>query len=338
MQFGIMDHADDSGLPPSQHYETRLMLIEAAERLGFNSYHVAEHHGTPLGLAPSPNLYLAAVAQRTTRLKFGPMVYVAALYHPMRLAEEICMLDQMSRGRLQVGMGRGAVWPELEIYDVDPKSVAERYSEARDIVLAALDGETVNFVGKHFRVRDFPMTLRPYQRPRPPLWYGIGNPDSAVWAAANGANVISLMPAGAARRCLDRYREEWDKLGRSEADLPFVGLARHVVVADTDGEARRIARTAFARWRRSFSAIWDRRGVALPLDFPTEWDGLEARRLAIAGAPATVREYIAEQGNEAGASYWLGQLIFGDMAYEDALRSLTLFAGEVAPALDARGH
>lgn len=328
-----MDHADDSGRPPSQHYELRLQLVEAAERLGFNSYHVAEHHGTPLGLAPSPNVYLAALAQRTRRIQFGPMVYVAALYHPMRLAEEICMLDHLSGGRLQVGMGRGAVWPELELYDVDPASVAERYQEARDIVLAALGGHTVNFIGKHFQVRDFPMTLRPYQQPRPPLWYGIGNPESAVWAAANRANIISLMPAAPARRCLDRYREEWAKLARSEAELPFLGLARHVVVADTDAEARRIARKAFARWRRSFSAIWDHRAVPLPLDLPTDWDGLEARQLAIAGAPRTVREYIASQRSETHATYWLAQLIFGDMQYDDALRSLTLFGNEVIPAL-----
>lgn len=333
MRFGLMDHADDSGLPLAEHYETRLKLIEAADRLGFESYHVAEHHGTPLGMAPSPSVYLAALAQRTRRIRFGPMVYVAALYHPMRLAEEICMLDQLSGGRLQVGLGRGAVWPELEIYDVDAASVAERYAEARDIVLAALTSETVSFEGRHFRVRDFPMTLRPLQRPRPPLWYGIGNPESAVWAAANSANVVSLMPAGLARRALDRYRAEWAKLGRSAADLPFVGIARHVVVAATDAEARRIARAAFARWRRSFSAIWDRRGVPLPIDLPTNWDAFEARRLGIAGAPGTVREYIADEGTEAHATYLLAQMIFGDMPSADALASLTRFAEEVAPAL-----
>jgi alkanesulfonate monooxygenase SsuD/methylene tetrahydromethanopterin reductase-like flavin-dependent oxidoreductase (luciferase family) len=100
MKFGVFDHVDDSGLEQAEHYETRLKLIEALDRLGFDSYHTAEHHGTPLGFAPSPSVYLSAVAQRTKRLKFGPLVYLPALYHPMRLAEEICMLDQMSRGRL----------------------------------------------------------------------------------------------------------------------------------------------------------------------------------------------------------------------------------------------
>ncbi|HUN27017.1 MAG TPA: LLM class flavin-dependent oxidoreductase [Steroidobacteraceae bacterium] len=332
MRFGIMDHVDDAGVPAWEQYETRLKLIEAAERLGFYSYHVAEHHGTPLGRAPSPSVYLAAVAQRTTHLKFGPMVYVAPLYHPMRLAEEICMLDQLSRGRLQLGIGRGAVWPEQALYDVDPAAAAERYAEARDIVLQALTSPRVNFTGKHFRVDDFPMVLRPYQSPRPPLWYGIGNPESAPWAAAERANVVSLQPAGLARRTLDRYRAEWAKLARAEADLPFLGLARHIVVADTDAQALTIARAAFPCWRRSFSALWDERGIAFPFEFPWEWDGLAQRRLGIAGAPATVREYLVEERAAAGASFFLCQMIFGDIPYRDALRSLTLFAEDVAPA------
>ena len=332
MRFGIMDHVDDAGVPAWEQYETRLKLIEAAERLGFYSYHVAEHHGTPLGRAPSPSVYLAAVAQRTTRLKFGPMVFVAPLYHPMRLAEEICMLDQLSRGRLQLGIGRGAVWPEQELYDVDPAGAAERYAEARDIVLQALASQRVSFTGKHFRVRDFPMVLKPFQRPRPPLWYGIGNPDSAVWAAAESANVVSLMPAALARRVLDRYREEWAKLGRAASELPFLGLARHIVVAATDEQARGIARAAFPRWRRSFSALWDERGIPFPMDFPWEWDELESRRLAIAGAPHTVREYLSAQREEARATFFLCQMIFGDISYENALRSLSLFAEDVAPA------
>jgi alkanesulfonate monooxygenase SsuD/methylene tetrahydromethanopterin reductase-like flavin-dependent oxidoreductase (luciferase family) len=267
------------------------------------------------------------------------MVFVAPLYHPMRLAEEICMLDQMSGGRLQLGIGRGAVWLEHEIYDVDPASSAERYAEARDLVLQALTQTSVNFSGRHFRVRDFPMVLRPYQTPHPPLWYGIGNPDSAVWAAAHSANVVSLQPAAIARRTLDRYREEWHKLGRADSALPFLGVARHVVVADTEAEARRIARGAYPRWRASFSSLWERRGVPTPLSLPQEWDPLQEAGGSIAGTPAMVREYLQAQRASAGTNFFLCQMVFGDIGYEEALRSLTLFAGEVAPALEstARG-
>ena len=333
MRFGVFDHVDDSGLPLADHYETRLKLVEALDRLGFDSYHTAEHHGTNLGFAPSPSVYLSAVAQRTKRLKFGPLVYLPALYHPMRLAEEICMLDQMSRGRLQVGLGAGAVWIEQQIYDVDPASVRDRYIEARDIVLQALTSDEVNFNGKYYNFDGFPMVLKPFQKPRPPLWYGLGSPQSAVWCAANEVNVVSMMGGKVARGPFDRYREEWDKAGRAEADLPVLGLNRHIVVADTDAEAARIAAPAYAKWRNSFSWLWDLKGVPFPFPYPETFEAHQAAGYSIAGSPRTVRDALAHDLELAGGNGVLGHMIFGSLAYEDALHSLELFASEVMPAL-----
>src|SRR5262245_2405902 len=96
MKFGVFDHMDDSGISLSQQFENRMKLAEAYDRFGFYAYHLAEHHGTPLGLAPSPGLFMAALAQRTKRLRFGPLVYLLPLHDPLRLIEEICMLDHMS--------------------------------------------------------------------------------------------------------------------------------------------------------------------------------------------------------------------------------------------------
>ena len=333
MRFGVFDHVDDSGLPLADHYETRLKLVEALDRLGFDSYHTAEHHGTNLGFAPSPSVYLSAVAQRTKRLKFGPLVYLPALYHPMRLAEEICMLDQMSRGRLQVGLGAGAVWIEQQIYDVDPASVRDRYIEARDIVLQALTSDEVNFNGKYYNFDGFPMVLKPFQKPRPPLWYGLGSPQSAVWCAANEVNVVSMMGGKVARGPFDRYREEWDKAGKAEADLPVLGLNRHIVVADTDAEAARIAAPAYAKWRNSFSWLWDLKGVPFPFPYPETFEAHQAAGYSIAGSPRTVCDALAHDLELAGGNGVLGHMIFGSLAYEDALHSLELFASEVMPAL-----
>jgi alkanesulfonate monooxygenase SsuD/methylene tetrahydromethanopterin reductase-like flavin-dependent oxidoreductase (luciferase family) len=107
VHFGIFDHLDGSAAPLTEHFENRLRLIEAYDRCGFQSYHLAEHHRTPLGFAPSPAVFLSAVAQRSRRLRFGPLVFLLPLYHPLRLIEEICMLDQMSGGRFELGVGRG---------------------------------------------------------------------------------------------------------------------------------------------------------------------------------------------------------------------------------------
>jgi len=87
MRFGIFDHLDDGGVPLGQLFEERLKLVEAYDRAGFYGYHLAEHHATPLGYAPSPSVFLSAVAQRTRQLRFGPMVYLLPLYHPLRLIE-----------------------------------------------------------------------------------------------------------------------------------------------------------------------------------------------------------------------------------------------------------
>jgi alkanesulfonate monooxygenase SsuD/methylene tetrahydromethanopterin reductase-like flavin-dependent oxidoreductase (luciferase family) len=107
MQFGVFDHMDRSAVPLDRFYTDRLRLMEEYDRCGFYGYHVAEHHATPLGVAPSPGVWLAAVAAHTKQLRFGPLVYLLPLYHPLKLLEEICMLDQMSGGRMMLGVGRG---------------------------------------------------------------------------------------------------------------------------------------------------------------------------------------------------------------------------------------
>ena len=130
IEFGVFDHLDRTGPSLADYYEDRLKIAEAYDRAGFYGYHLAEHHATPLGMAPSPNVFLAAVAQRTRRLRFGPMVYVLPLYHPLRLIEEICMLDQISGGRLDIGFGRGASPIELAIYGEDPDAAQAIYTRA----------------------------------------------------------------------------------------------------------------------------------------------------------------------------------------------------------------
>ena len=133
MQFGIFDHLDRNGLPLAAYYEQRLKLIEAYDRAGFYSYHLAEHHFTPLGMAPSPSVFLASIAQRTKRLRFGPLVFALPLHHPLRVLEEICMLDHLSNGRLDIGFGRGSVPYEISLLR------AERRDPRKDLSRAAGD-------------------------------------------------------------------------------------------------------------------------------------------------------------------------------------------------------
>ena len=107
MRFGIFDHMERRDQPLSELYEDRLNMVEAAETMGFWCYHKAEHHFTNLDVAPSSNVFFSAAAQRTERIRFGSLVFLLPLYNPARLLEEICTLDQMTKGRLAGGVGNG---------------------------------------------------------------------------------------------------------------------------------------------------------------------------------------------------------------------------------------
>ena len=153
--FGIFDHVDRGEGPLAALYESRLRLVEAADAAGFRTYHVAEHHATSLGMAPSPGIFLAALAKRTRRIRFGPLVYILPLYPPLRLIEEICMLDQLSGGRFELGVGRGISPYELAYNNVDFLEAAEIYEEALQVIVAGLSNEEF---ASTLRVIPFPFT------------------------------------------------------------------------------------------------------------------------------------------------------------------------------------
>ncbi|MFL5098676.1 MAG: LLM class flavin-dependent oxidoreductase [Xanthobacteraceae bacterium] len=337
MKFGVFDHMDDAGVPLAQLYADRLRLVEAYDRAGLHGYHLAEHHATPLGCAASPGLFLAGVAQRTSRLRFGPMVYLLPFYHPLRLIEEVCMLDQMSGGRFQLGVGRGVSPFETIAYGLDFGETQERYHEAFQVLLKGLAAEELTFEGKFHRFDKVPMILRPLQRPHPPLWYGVTIPDNADWPAANDVNIVSLGLRPALRAINDRYRAMRANLGKD--DTPLLGVGRHVVVAESDEAALAIARRAYPRWRQSFRWLFQRHGVEPRIIgiYPPTFDELMALDNGIAGSPATVRDFIAAEIEATGASYIVSWFAFGDMTLDESLRSVALFADEVMPAFaDAR--
>ncbi len=149
MKYAIFDHMDDAGIPLHRQYEERLDFIELCDRLGFFAYHLAEHHGTPLGYAPSPSVFLASAIQRTKRIRLGPLLFVLPIYHPLRAYEEICMLDQLSGGRLELGLGRGSMPYELAMYGIDPAGAQSRYLENFEVIRRAFSQDEVSFEGEH---------------------------------------------------------------------------------------------------------------------------------------------------------------------------------------------
>ncbi len=332
MDFGIFDHLDRNDVPLRDFYERRLQLAEAYDRGGFFCYHVAEHHSTPLGLAPSPGVFLSAVAQRTRRLRLGPLVYTLPLYHPLRLIEEICMLDQMSGGRLELGVGRGISPVEVGLYGLKVEETPAQFVEALQVVLKGLAGPTLDHVGEFYRFENVPLELAPVPRPHPPLWFGGHSLASAARAARQGGNYVTQDAASATRPYMDEYRRVWAET-RGAAPRPKLGLARFVVVADTDDEALRIARRAYARWHANFTSLYRRFGRKPQGERAANFDDIRHGGRGIAGSPAAVTEMLQAQAAEAGIDYLLCQFAFGDMSLAEALRSIELFVRTVMPAL-----
>jgi alkanesulfonate monooxygenase SsuD/methylene tetrahydromethanopterin reductase-like flavin-dependent oxidoreductase (luciferase family) len=344
MQFGVFDHLDDSGLDLGEFYDNRLKLIEAYDRIGMHVYLTAEHHATPLGMSPSPSVFHSAVAQRTKRILFGPLVYTLTLYHPLRLAEEICMLDHLSGGRFQLGVGRGISPYELGYYGVDMAEAQARYLESYEVVMQALalarspdpSQRELSFEGKYYQFSKVPLTMAPKQAPHPPLWYGIGNPDSVPWCVTNRCNVVSNGPLEHVRKITDAYREQWQAAGNPVSRLPLMGTTRHMVIATTEQEANKVARSAYAKWYESFMYLWVKHGTKPGAYFPSTWDELVGAGRALAGTPETVREQLSEQIEKSGVNFVLTRFAFGDLPFAQSLRSVELFAKDVMPWIRAR--
>ena len=340
MKFGIFDHVDKSKLALCDQLDDRLEYVKAVEEAGFYSYHVAEHHATPLNLVPVPGVYLGAVASVTTTIRLGALCYLLPLYSPLRLIEEISILDHLSHGRVDIGVGRGVSPFELNYHKVDPKSSVEIFLEALDTVKYGLSHEVLDHDGKHYQYTNVPMELRPLQTPHPPIWYPSSNPEVAPIIGKGGYNFVTLGAMEPAKRAIDGFKEGFAKRGGpSGPALDFdggtaIGISRHIVVGDTMEDALRIAQPAYSRWHQSLVKLWVDNKVEGPdfargtvADVQTAIDA----GTDIVGDPEYVCEQITKQVKELGVNYMLCQFYFGDMAHKDAMRSVELFKTEIMP-------
>jgi alkanesulfonate monooxygenase SsuD/methylene tetrahydromethanopterin reductase-like flavin-dependent oxidoreductase (luciferase family) len=344
VEFGIFEHITrPQGASLDELYEGRIALLQKADRAGFYCYHLAEHHGHNLAMAPSQLVFLAALARETENLRVGTLVTCLPLYHPLRLVEEICMVDQLSGGRLQIGIGRGVSVFEHNFFGHDADESRERFAEMLEMVVQGLSTGRIDCEGRTFF--DFPeaeVSLEPLQKPYPPLWY----PGNVDFAARRGLNFISNRITPALR---ERYDELWEE-SRDDPDRlnphvtePKIGSSQFLCIADTDEEAKRIAERSLGYLggmiRKSDGKVpphlQDVSGPAAyapskNIDYP----GQEGHKL-IFGSPETVRDYYVQYAAEGNANYMVLNLPFGDMSIDEANRTLDLFISEVLPAVRA---
>jgi alkanesulfonate monooxygenase SsuD/methylene tetrahydromethanopterin reductase-like flavin-dependent oxidoreductase (luciferase family) len=336
MKFGVFDQNDRGGLPLAQQYEERLQLAELYDSSGFHYFHMSEHHATSLSMAPSPSVFISALTQRTRKLRLCPLVYLLPLYHPARLAEEICMLDHLSNGRFEFGIGRGASPYELGALGVDATLAAKMYAESIEIIQRYFSSESLTYEGEFWKIRDLPVEMKPLQQPHPQIWYALASPESTIWPAQRGINVVCGGPLPRVRAISDHYRAEWSKTHSGNDRTPLIGVNRHMIVADTDQEARDIGRKAWPVFYSNFMKLWHRHGAQpITIKLPPDFDQLVESGGAIAGSVRTVTAQLTELIGRGGLNYFIGSFMFGNMAQQDAMASVKLFSAEVMPALQA---
>lgn len=347
MKVGLFDHVEQTaGKSLATLFDERLEFAAAADEAGYWCLHLAEHHCTPLNAVPVPGAFMGALARVTKRLRFGPLCYLLPLYSPLRLCEEISMLDHLGRGRLEVGVGRGVSPFELNYHKVDHTDSRNIFFDAYDCLVKGLTSETLTHNGKYFSYNDVPMPMRPLQTPHPAFWYGSSNLIGSTWAGEQGMHFAANGGTAFARPNVDAYKVALARRGgplQPKAEFAggaAIGIMRHIFVADTDAEARRIMKPAMEHHLASLNWIRNRNGAddadarSSNVHRGINFEGCEANGMAIAGSPQTVLRKIEAQVAELGVNYLIAYMFFGDLGLTDALRSQQLFAREVMPKLE----
>ena len=200
--------------------QMELMLV--AESLGFDSTWPAEHHFSEYGFCGSPQLTLAAIAERTSRIRLGSGVVVLPFHHPLRVAEDFAFLDQLSDGRVSLGLGRGYQPTEYRGFGVDQTASREIFNEGVEIIRQAWTQEKVNFKGNHYNIQDLEVRPHPYQKPTPPMYAAVLSPESFRMAGRTGMNLMMSAAFGATAEQAQTGITEY-RAGRKEVGLDPAG-------------------------------------------------------------------------------------------------------------------
>jgi alkanesulfonate monooxygenase SsuD/methylene tetrahydromethanopterin reductase-like flavin-dependent oxidoreductase (luciferase family) len=339
MRFGIFDWVEASDTRSAgEVYEHKLELAAAADRAGLHSYLLAEHQGTPLSIDGSPSVLLSAMFQRTRKLRAGGLTFCLPWYDPYRFYNEVCMLDHLSGGRLELGVGRGVSPIESQIFGMqDIEHSRERYRETLEVFLASCQSQELNYRGKHFTYSGAELHLKPVQKPYPPLWFPSSNKESIDFTARHGYHTAFLGKLADCKPHFERYREVWrahrSDAGRHNAHVaePYLAKTQHLVIADDDREAERLGLAAYWKWAGHIHHLT--RKLGRPDVHKNDPYAEDSAHRLITGSPKTALAKLEEMLEVTSANYLLCVFSFGDLAFEHAMRSLELFAREVMPGL-----
>jgi alkanesulfonate monooxygenase SsuD/methylene tetrahydromethanopterin reductase-like flavin-dependent oxidoreductase (luciferase family) len=338
MKFGAFYLLQSPGVRPSAEvYRQKLDLMVYADTLGFDSIWIAEHHFSNYGYSPNPLLLAVKAAGLTKRVRIGTAVLVLPFWHPLRLAEDVAMTDQLTEGRLDVGVARGYQPYEFERFGLDIAHSRERSDETLAVFLQALDGRGIEHRGAHYQVPETTTYPRPLQQPRPPVWLAAATADSFQTAVRNGLNCFT----SGSTRPLTVPQESWAHFEAARKAQGVSGpyefaVQQHVHVAPTDAEAR--SRLEHSLWHYRHATLLRRgvarvtAGVATDEAVPDEpsldalWD-----EMTLAGTAERVRARLGRYRATMGLTQLNCIFDLGSLDGDTVRQSMRLFMEQVAP-------
>ncbi|GIW42414.1 MAG: luciferase [Candidatus Binatia bacterium] len=347
--FSLMQWPEDrSSLDVFRNELSQLVL---AEEQGYDAAWLAEHHFSRYGIAPSIHLNAAYLAARTKKLRIGTAVTILPFFHPLRVAEEIAMLDHLSEGRIDWGVGRGYQGHEFAGFGVDITQSHLLFREQLEIVRGAWTNERFGYEGKFFRFEPLEVLPKPVQKPHPPIRVAAISPSTLEWAADHGYPVLTdqFSPTDRIAEMRGVYFERLRKAGIDPGSFELPVL-RHVYVGKTFARAREEARPALLWYYRALARVGSPGGPSgkIPenysfyrlfgegyFDPDRDPDGFCAflfDQCTIVGDAAFCREKIAELRERCRLDYLIAWQNFGCLPHEATLESQKRLIEEVAPA------
>jgi len=336
-------------------YNRYLDELELADQLGFDGVCVNEHHQTAYGGMPSPNIMAACLARRTKQAKLVVLGNVLPLYdHPQRVAEEIAMLDVITKGRVVSGMVVGTGM-EYFSYKINPTYARERFHEAHDLIIKAWTTEgPFSWDGTHYRFRYINVWPRPYQKPHPPIWIpGSGSSETMEWVARQKYTYMvlpTLAPFELRRQAAEYFSQCCSKAGYTVRHTQ-IGWGIGIYVSDTDEQARREYEPHYWYYARnllkqpvqlsmppghtsiaSVMGMMKRRLESRPSNLST-WKEVDDAGYVIVGSPETVRQRLEDYAKKVGFGLLIANFSVGNAPREYTEKSMKLFAEKVMPKL-----
>ena len=360
LDFAYWDSVSDAtdGAVIADVYDDHIRLAQRLEDMGWHSYFVIEHQNSPVGRITAPSVYLTAIARETSKLRLGAMMWQLPFYQPLRLAQDVAMLDQLSRGRVEFGTGIGVHEHEFIRWGVDYYQRAAISEEVLSIVKMAWTQSEVTYDGRYFHYDEAIPNPKPFQKPYPPIWAAVHSDPAVVFAAKNNLHVSQNIDTDeVVARKFDLYRETWREAGH-EGPMPRVFLQRQVYVAETDEKAHENARRYMMPQEGAGPRVgggpiaqtrigWGShpRGMGSDSERPDDktrgetmtmasqsYDFNIENGLAIVGSPESVIRQLEDGKTRIGYDIFCTNFAIGRMPSEMVQDSVNLFGKEVIPA------